>query len=51
MVCTPYPISRGDKIEKNEMGGLCSGYGGGESCVQGFGGETGVKEAAGETEA
>ena len=24
----------------NEMGGACSAYGGGERCVQGFGGET-----------
>ena len=30
----------GDKIKKNEMGGACSAYGGGERCVQGFGGET-----------
>jgi hypothetical protein len=30
----------GDKIKKNEMGGACSMDGGGESCVQGFGGET-----------
>ena len=30
----------GDKIEKNKMGGACSAYGGGESRVQGFGGET-----------
>jgi len=29
-----------DKIEKNEMGGACSAYGGGERHVQGFGGET-----------
>ena len=29
-----------DKIKKNEMGGACSAYGEGESCVQGFGGET-----------
>jgi hypothetical protein len=28
------------KIKKNEMGGACSSYGGGEMCVQGFGGET-----------
>jgi hypothetical protein len=28
------------KIEKNEMGGACSAYGGEERCVQGFGGET-----------
>ena len=29
----------GDKIEKNEMGGACSAYGGEEMCIQGFGGE------------
>ena len=28
-----------DKIEKNEMGGTCSAYGGGESLIQGFGGK------------
>ena len=27
----------GDKIEKNEMSGACSTYGGEERCVQGFG--------------
>ena len=27
------------KIEKNEMGGACSTYGGEERCIQGFGGE------------
>jgi hypothetical protein len=27
MVCTPYPISCGDKIEKIEMCGPCSTYG------------------------
>jgi hypothetical protein len=41
----------GDKIEKNDMGGACSTYGGRERCVQGFGGETWEKETAGETEA
>jgi hypothetical protein len=30
----------GDKIEKNELGGACSVYGGEERCIQGFGGET-----------
>ena len=30
----------GGKIEKNEMGGACGGYGEGESCAQGSGGET-----------
>jgi hypothetical protein len=29
----------GGKIEKNEMGGECSAYGGEERCIQGFGGE------------
>ena len=28
----------GDKIEKNEMGGACSAYGGEERLIQGFGG-------------
>jgi hypothetical protein len=30
----------GGQIEKNEMGGVCGAYGGGERCVQGSGGET-----------
>ena len=30
----------GDKIEKIEMGGACSVYGGEESLIQGSGGET-----------
>jgi hypothetical protein len=30
----------GDKIEKNEICGACSMYGGDERCIQGFGGET-----------
>jgi hypothetical protein len=28
----------GDKIQKNEMGGACNKYGGGERRVKGFGG-------------
>ena len=32
--------SVGDKIENNEMGGICSAYGGEERRIQGFGGET-----------
>jgi hypothetical protein len=28
------------KIEKNEIGGACGVYGGGESCAQGVGGKT-----------
>jgi hypothetical protein len=30
----------GDQIKKNEVGGACSTYGGGEGCIQDFGGET-----------
>jgi hypothetical protein len=30
----------GGEIEKNEMGGACSAYGGWERRVQGFGGKT-----------
>ena len=33
-------IARVIKIKKNEMGGACGVYGGGERCVQGFGQET-----------
>jgi len=41
----------GDKIEKNEMGGECSAYGWEERRIQGFGGETWVKETTWETQA
>ena len=37
------PLSQycaGGKIEKNEMGGACGAYGGGERCAQGSGWET-----------
>ena len=30
----------GDLILKNEMGGACSMYGGGQRCVEGFGGKS-----------
>jgi len=36
-------------MEKNEMGWACGAYGWGEGGVQGFGGETGVKETTWET--
>jgi len=36
---TPQYFS-GDKIQKNEIGGACSTYGGEERRIQGFGGET-----------
>ena len=41
----------GDKIEKDEMGGACSTYGGEERRIQGFGGETLRKETTWETQA
>jgi hypothetical protein len=37
MILTQY--CSGDKIEKNEVGGACSSYGGKERRIQGFGGE------------
>jgi hypothetical protein len=37
---TCFNACAGDEIEKNEMGGVCSAFGGGERCVQGFGGKT-----------
>jgi hypothetical protein len=39
MICIAHPLCSGDKIEKNEMGGACSAYGGEERRVQGFGGK------------
>ena len=33
-----------DQIEKNEMGGACGMYGGGERFIQGFGGKREGKE-------
>ena len=37
MVCTPHPIFfSGGKIEKNEMSGACSAYGGDERRIRGF---------------
>ena len=39
VICTPYRICAGGKIEKNEMGRACGTYGGGERGVQGSGGE------------
>ena len=40
VVCNPYQIFFGDQIEKTEMGGACSTFGGEVKCMQGFGGET-----------
>jgi len=39
MNCTPQPVLFGDQIEKNEVGGVCSSYGGEERRIQRFGGE------------
>jgi len=33
-------VGSGHKIEKNDMGGACSAYGGEERRIYGFGGET-----------
>ena len=44
-----YRILNG-KLQKNEMGGACGVYGGGERCAQGSGGETWGKETIGETQ-
>ena len=40
----------GGKIEKNETGGACSPYGGEESRIQGFGGETLGKDTTWKTQ-
>jgi hypothetical protein len=40
----------GGKIEKNEMGGACGAYGGGERFAKGVGGDAREKEAIGETQ-
>ena len=37
------------RVEKNEVGGACGTYGGGDRCAQGSSGETRGKEAIGET--
>ena len=39
VICTPYRILCGGKIEKNEMGGASGAYGAGERDVKGSGGE------------
>jgi hypothetical protein len=47
IICTVTQYFLGDKIEKNETGGVCSAYGEEERCIQGFGG----KETTWETQA
>jgi hypothetical protein len=44
MICTSHQIYSGNHIGNHEMGGACSTYGGGESYIQGFDGETLGKE-------
>jgi hypothetical protein len=51
MICTPHPLLYGDEIGKNERGGACSAYVGGERCVHGFGENTLEKETTEETQA
>ena len=51
MIVLVNQICAGSKIEKNEMGGACSAYGGGERRAQGFDGETRGKETNRETQA
>ena len=40
ILCTSHQILFGDQVEKTEMGRTCGTYGGKESCIQGFSGET-----------
>jgi hypothetical protein len=52
MICIPVPqYFPGDKIEKNEMDGARSAYGGQERRILGFVGETCGKETTWETQA
>jgi hypothetical protein len=45
------PYCLGDQVEKNEMGGACSKYGGEKRCIQGFGGKIWGKETMWKTQA
>jgi len=36
MICTAHQICSGDQVEKNEMGGACSAYGGRGEVYTGF---------------
>ena len=49
MIYTPHQLLLGDQIEKNEVDGACSTYGGGQKCIQDFGGEAGGKETTWKT--
>jgi hypothetical protein len=50
MICTSHPIFSGDIIEKNEMDGARSEYGGEERSIQGFGRETWGRETTWNTQ-
>jgi len=50
-MCAHMRVRVCDKIEKNEMGGACSTYGGEERRIQGFGGGTSGKETIWKTQA
>jgi hypothetical protein len=50
MTCPPHQILI-YQIEINEMGGVCSMYGGEERYIRGFGGETQTKETIWNTQA
>ena len=51
VICFPYPILFERIIEKDEMGGACSTYGGEERRMKGLGGETSGKETTWKTQA
>ena len=46
----PTQYCAGGKIEKNDVGGACGAFGGGERCAQGYSGKTRGKEDIGETQ-
>jgi hypothetical protein len=50
MTCIISKYYSGNQIEKNEMDGACSTYGGKERCIQDFGEETGGKATTWETQ-
>ena len=50
MICTLHKYYLGVQIEKNEIGGACSTYGGEERCIQSVGGKIGGKETTWKTE-
>jgi len=51
MICAPHQIYSGNHMGNHDMGGACSTFGGGERCIQGFGGSTLGKETTWKTQA